>query len=177
MIIPNSSRLSYRLMDANDFEPLFQLDQDPAVMQYISDGVPSSEDQINKVLIPRMECYRNVDKGWGLWQVNITETNEYIGWMLVRPMFFFTDKPEMDNLELGWRFFQSTWGKGFATEAALHLIKHFRQSTKSFGAIADQNNIASISVMKKLGMKYIKTFTYKDPLLDAEVVYYKVSNN
>lgn len=179
MIISNSSRLSYRLMDANDIEPLFQLDQDPAVMRFISGGVPTSKEQIESVFIPRMESYRSLDKGWGLWQVNVTQTDDYIGWILVRPMFFFSSHPEFDNLEIGWRFFQSAWGKGYASEAAGHLIQQLsgNKNIKHFSAIADKDNIASISVMKKVGMQYVKTYTHKDPLFEAEVIYYQVKSN
>ena len=52
MKIANSQRLSYRLMNAGDSTPLFELDQDPAVMHFINGGVPSSMEQINDVFIP-----------------------------------------------------------------------------------------------------------------------------
>lgn len=176
MKIANSQRLSYRLMNAGDSTPLFELDQDPAVMHFINGGVPSSMEQINDVFIPRMQSYRNADKGWGLWQINLSETNEYLGWVLVRPMYFFSENPEFDNLELGWRFFQSTWGKGYASEAAQHIKQQLSgdNSIKSFSAIADEDNIASVGVMKKIGMEYVKTYTHKDPLFETEVVYYQV---
>ncbi|MBB6544238.1 RimJ/RimL family protein N-acetyltransferase [Thalassotalea piscium] len=166
-------------MNNDDADKLFQLDQDPAVMAFINGGKPSSRDQINTVLIPRMNAYRNAVKGWGLWQVNTIDTNEYIGWVLARPMHFFSDTPEIDNIELGWRFFQSTWGKGYASEAALNIIKQLstNKEIKCFSAIADETNLASIGVMKKIGMSYIKTYRHIDPLFECDVVYYQVSNN
>ena len=102
MKMNNSARLSYQLMTIDDAELLYQLDQDPEVMRFISDGNPSSRETIYNVLVPRMQKYLNSTKGWGIWQVNITETNEYIGWVLVRPMNFFSTSPEFDNLELFW---------------------------------------------------------------------------
>ena len=179
MKIANSARLSYRLMDENNAEELFQLDQDPAVMKFINGGTPSSREQVKTVLIPRMQAYRDADKGWGLWQVNHTETGEYLGWVLVRPMYFFSDNPEVDNLELGWRFFQSTWGKGYASEAAQHIKQQLShdKSIKSFSAIANENNFASVGVMKKIGMAYVKTYLHTDPLFECDVVYYQIANN
>ncbi|GHF00882.1 hypothetical protein GCM10011501_32940 [Thalassotalea profundi] len=166
-------------MDENNAEELFQLDQDPAVMKFINGGTPSSREQVKTVLIPRMQAYRNAEKGWGLWQVNDTETGEYLGWVLVRPMYFFSDNPEIDNLELGWRFFQSTWGKGYASEAAQHIKQQLShdKTIKSFSAIADENNLASVGVMKKIGMKYIKTYFHTDPLFECDVVYYQIANH
>ncbi len=178
MKINNSARLSYQLMTANDAELLYQLDQDPEVMRFISDGKTSSRDTIKNILVPRMEKYHNPDKGWGIWQVNIIETNEYIGWVLVRPMNFFSDYPEFDNLELGWRFFRSSWGKGFASEAAAHIQNALAKDTnnKKFSAIADEKNLGSIGVMKNIGMSYIKTYLHIDPLFECQVAYYQIQN-
>ena len=178
MKINNSVRLSYRLMTADDAELLYQLDQDPEVMRFISNGKISSRDSIENVLVPRMQKYLNVDKGWGIWQVNIAETGEYIGWVLVRPMNFFSDEVEFDNLELGWRFFQVSWGKGFASEAANHIQKVFalQSEYKKFSAIADEENMGSIGVMKNIGMSYIKTYLHTDPLFECQVAYYQINN-
>jgi RimJ/RimL family protein N-acetyltransferase len=165
-------------MTIDDAELLYQLDQDPEVMRFISDGNPSSRETINNVLVPRMQKYLNSTKGWGIWQVNITETNEYIGWVLVRPMNFFSTSPEFDNLELGWRFFQTSWGKGFASEAAQHIkdVLAAKSEYKKFSAIADESNLASIGVMKKIGMSYIKTYLHVDPLFKCNVAYYQIKN-
>ena len=178
MKINNSAHLSYRLMTADDAELLYQLDQDPEVMRFITDGKISSRENIENVLIPRMQKYLNRDKGWGLWQVNIAETDQYIGWVLVRPMNFFSDSPEFDNLELGWRFFRSSWGKGFASEAAQHIKDALavQPDNKRFSAIADEENLGSIGVMKKLGMSYVKTYLHIDPLFECQVAYYQIKN-
>lgn len=178
MEIANSSRLKYRLMDSNDAAPLFQLDQDPQVMKFINGGKISTKETITTILIPRMESYRDPRQGWGLWHISISTTNEYIGWVLVRPMNFFSNNPEFDNLELGWRFYQSSWGKGYASEAAKHIKNHLAKNKKykKFSAIADKNNLGSIGVMKNLDMSYIKTYFHKDPLFETHVVYYQIAN-
>ena len=88
MIIIPSARLSYTLMTKADSELFFQLDQDPEVMRFLNGGKPSTMTEINEIFIPRMERYLNKQKGWGLWQVNISSSNEYIGWIFVRPMHF-----------------------------------------------------------------------------------------
>jgi RimJ/RimL family protein N-acetyltransferase len=176
MNINPSARLNYKLMTHEDGELLFQLDQDPEVMRFLNGGRPSSMDEIKDVFIPRMESYANQQKGWGLWQVNISSSNEFIGWILVRPMNFFSDSPEFDNLELGWRFFQSSWGKGYASEAALHIkdTLAINSGLKCFSAIAVENNLGSIAVMKKIGMSYVKSYLHKDPLFESQVVYYQI---
>jgi RimJ/RimL family protein N-acetyltransferase len=176
MIIIPSARLSYKLMTKADGELLFQLDQDPEVMRFLNGGKPSTMNEINEIFIPRMESYLNKQKGWGLWQVNISSSNEYIGWILARPMNFFSEAPEFDNVELGWRFFQLSWGKGYASEAALHIKNNLAKNNdlKRFSAIAVRDNLGSIEVMKKIGMSYVKTYLHKDPLFESHVVYYQI---
>jgi RimJ/RimL family protein N-acetyltransferase len=91
-------------------------------------------------------------------------------------MDFFNESPQWDNLELGWRFKQSAWGKGYGTEAAKAIIAALQQQKgyRRFAAIALQGNDASCNIMKKLGMKYVKTDLHKDPLGDMEVLYYQL---
>ncbi|BBN82612.1 GNAT family acetyltransferase [Pseudoalteromonas sp. A25] len=175
MTITDSQRLTYRLMDENDAHLLFELDQDPAVMKYINGGRPNSMDDINDTFIPRLKAFTNLAQGWGLWQVNITETNQFIGWILVRPMGFFNNERNDSDLELGWRFKQCTWGKGYASEAAEHIAQALavNPTTHHFSAIALPDNVGSIAIMKKLGMSFVKEYIHKDPLGDSKVVLYR----
>ncbi|UTA47113.1 GNAT family N-acetyltransferase [Simiduia sp. 21SJ11W-1] len=174
MNINPTARLCFRLMDANDGDLLFELDQDPEVMRYINGGKVTARSTIDEVMIPRMAAYRNPALGWGLWAVNSRLDQAFLGWVLVRPMQFFSPAPDYQCLELGWRFKQAYWGKGFATEAAAQVAEAVAGApgVRSLSAIALPGNTASIAVMKKLGMRYVKTDIHKDPLGDAEVVYY-----
>ncbi len=124
--------------------------------------------------LPRQKLYSCHRKGWGLWHCSVTRTNEFIGWILSRPMDFFTKDRDDQTIELGWRFVQSSWGKGFASEAALKIAHHIEQigGISRISAIADPENRASINIMKKLGMNYQKTAIHEDPLGNTCVVYY-----
>jgi len=176
MNVPPSERLSYQLMSEKDADLLFQLDQDSAVMKYINGGKLSSREQIESISLPRMKSYTNQAKGWGLWKVTLTETAEFFGWILVRPMDYFSDKPQYQNLELGWRFNRKSWGKGYATEAA-SALKHAiiqKGDVSKLTAIAMEDNRASLKIMINLDMQYVKTYTHKDPLGDMEVALYEL---
>lgn len=180
MNIDNSARLSYQLIDKTDSEFLFQLDQNPEVMRYINGGDMPTRKDISEVFIPRHNAYKNVEKGWGLWKVTVIATQAEIGWILVRPMDFFSDQPIWHDIELGWRFLQSTWGKGYASEAAIHIKQLLAKQpeNKSFSAIAVKDNFGSIAIMKKLGMAYIKAYIHSDSQLgDLDVVLYRIENN
>ncbi|MBL4660426.1 MAG: GNAT family N-acetyltransferase [Alcanivoracaceae bacterium] len=177
MKIFNSTRLSYQLMDANDFQLLYELDQDPEVMKYINGGKPTTKEDIEEVFLPRIDAYTNSPKGWGLWKVTINCSAEFIGWILVRPMDFFSNQPQLENLELGWRFIKKSWAKGYATEAAQHIMQALikNRSATQFSAIAVSDNLASIAIMKKLGMRFQKKDIHKDPLGDMLVEYYSLN--
>ncbi len=176
MIIENTERLSIALMDETDAQLMWELDQDPEVMRYINGGKISSMEDIEQVMIPRMKTYRDPEKGWGLYKVYITDSNEFIGWILVRPMDFFNDNTQWDNLELGWRFKQSSWGKGYGTEAAKAVMDalHQQKGYKRFAALALEGNEGSMNIMKKLGMRFVERTLHKDPLGDLDVVYYQL---
>jgi RimJ/RimL family protein N-acetyltransferase len=177
--VPDSARLSFRLMDSKDGQALWQIDQDPAVMKYLNGGVPTKMEQVKATFIPRMEQYRNNDKGWGIWQVSDKESHEYLGWVLIRPMAFFTDMPNFKDLELGWRFFQSSWGKGYATEAAIAIKNAVITNTDitHVSALALADNLGSIGVMKKMGMSFVKAYLHKDPIGDFDAVHYQMPVN
>lgn len=182
MHINDSQRLTYRLINKNDAQALFDLDNDPEVMRYITLGKTTPMEDVINIAIPRFEKYTNAEQGWGLWKVDIKATNTFIGWVLVRPFNFFSESPEFDNLELGWRFMQKSWGQGYATEAALsvqnaliELAKSGKSQVTTLSAIANVENIGSISVMKKLGMTYQKTYVEETPYGDIPTEYYQRS--
>ena len=174
--IADSARLRFRLMGEEDAQALWELDQDPEVMHFLNGGKPNSMETIKDVFMPRMLSYTNASKGWGIWQVLDKMTNEYLGWVLVRPMVFFTDSPNFADLELGWRFFKKAWGKGYATEAAIAIkaVVTLPADVQHVSALAVENNIASIKVMEKIGMRFVRQYVHKDPIGDFNAVHYQM---
>lgn len=173
MLVRNSARLSFHYVTEADKEFLWELDQDEEVMRYINGGKLSSKEDIDNIFIPRVLAYSNPALGWGLWRVETLDSKESIGWILVRPFGFFTATPEIDNVELGWRFKRAYWGMGYATEAA-KAIKDalYLNGIDQFSAIANPDNAASINIMKKLGMRFSHELEYKDSVYHETVVVY-----
>ncbi|MGE6648864.1 GNAT family N-acetyltransferase [Shewanella colwelliana] len=180
MQIANSPRLQFEMITYRDADLLFELDQDPQVMRYINGGTPSTMSDITERFIPRVEAFTNVEKGWGLWKVTTLASEDprpaqFIGWILVRPMDFFSDQPNCHDIEIGWRFKRCSWGKGYATEAA-HAVADAiaaQPEVTHLSAIADDANFGSINIMKKLGMDFIKVDTYDVHGRDVDVVCYQ----
>lgn len=166
MLVPDSDRLKYRLLDCcqADSELLWQLDQDPLVMKFITRGKTTTREEIENRFLPRLQAYRDPESGWGLWGVNSKHADEFLGWVLIRPMGFFGGERDDRNLEIGWRFHQSAWGKGYATEAAQAVAAALILANQcdDLSAVALPENTASIHVMKKLGLQYLHTTDHDD---------------
>ncbi|MEM5506539.1 GNAT family N-acetyltransferase [Shewanella frigidimarina] len=183
MQIENTSRLQLSLMTLNDSALLFELDQDERVMHFLNGGNKTTQHQIDTIMLPRLAQYLNPSKGWGLWKVHALDcdenaqhglSGEYLGWVLVRPMHFFT-QAQPHNLELGWRFKHISWGKGYATEAAKAVMDAVSEpdDVTHVSAVAVEDNLASIAIMKKLGMTFQHKSIHRDPLGDTEAVFYQ----
>ncbi len=179
MHVECSERLHYQFITRDDANFLFEIDQDVAVMRYINGGSPTSMKKIHSVAIPRLKSYANKDRGWGQWKVSIRAAqgsleNTGIGWILVRPMDFFSSSPQWHNLEIGWRFKRSSWGSGYSTEAAKAVIKALNKKTEVqiISGLTLRENGASIKIMNKLGMTFLKRGSHRDQLGNRELVYY-----
>lgn len=160
LVVPSSARLRYRLMDGanpRDSQLWFELDQDPEVMRFLNDGKPTTREENDNFIVPRVASFTDPAAGHGLWEIADRHSGEYLGWILVRCYRFDRAEREDDNLELGWRLKRKYWNQGITTEAARALIDVLQRNPaiRAFSALAAPGNLASIGVMKKLGMRYV----------------------
>ncbi|QPG04738.1 GNAT family N-acetyltransferase [Salinimonas marina] len=173
MEFADTDRLRFDYITAHDADFLWELDQDEEVMRYLNGGHKSTRAEIDSVFLPRLAAYSNQALGWGLWKVIEKESDTAIGWILVRPFGFFTSHPDIDNIELGWRFKRAYWGKGYASEAARAIRDGLAfTGISKFSAIAAPKNAGSIAVMRKLGMSFSHTQFYEDNVYSEDVVVY-----
>jgi DNA mismatch repair protein MutS len=163
-------------MSAADADLWFELDQDPEVMRFLNDGIPTPREDINDYFVPRVEAFTDPSTGCGLWEVADKRSGEYLGWILVRQYGFGTDYHEQDNLEFGWRLKRHCWNRGIATEAVRAILKVVcsNPAIRVISSIADPDNLASIGVMKKLGMHYVGKRMHHTPKRLFQCVYYEM---
>lgn len=126
-------------------------------MHFLNHGKPTPWEEVESFLVPRIASFTVPAEGLGIWEVADKHSGDYFGWIIAR--YYRFDKPERetDNLELGWRLKRVCWGKGIATEAARAIMATLARNPaiRAFSALADPANLASIGVMKNLGMRFV----------------------
>jgi ribosomal-protein-alanine N-acetyltransferase len=145
--IIETKRLHLREFSLNDAKDLFLLNSDPDVIKYTGDNHFKNLEEAQQLIInyDQYEKYK-----MGRLTVLLKETNEYLGWCGLKY------HNESDEVDIGFRFFKKEWGKGYATEAAVACLKYGFETLKLKRIIGRvlKDNIASINVMKKIGMHF-----------------------
>jgi ribosomal-protein-alanine N-acetyltransferase len=134
-----------------DCKPMYRIFCDADVMRF-SDGVKTKE-WVHDWLHTCLEGYQT----WGFGPYAIVEqgNQDVIGYC---GLFFFPDIDGQAEVEIGYRLARSTWGKGYATEAAQAVCDYAFTTLgiKRLIAMIDPSNVASIRVAENIGMQYEK---------------------
>ncbi len=153
-IIIETTRLVLRTFTVGDAPLIYELNIDPDVTLYTGDPIQDlqhAEQVLEQIILPQYVLYNH-----GRWAVYTKpELNPmaigFIGWCGLKA------RPERKEIDLGYRFMKTAWGKGYATEAAYACLKYgFEKLTiqRIIGRAMPQN-LASIRVLEKCGMQFI----------------------
>jgi [ribosomal protein S5]-alanine N-acetyltransferase len=130
------------------YEDVYSMNSDSNVMKFIGNESPfinSPNDYYNN-------WYKNllshtVKDETEIFAIVKKETNEYIGF---NGIFI----PPNENIyELAFRFKKETWGKGYATESSISILKEWFNYKPTSKVFADYHpdNIGSKKILHKLG--------------------------
>lgn len=148
-----TARLILRELEPSDFNDLAEIMRDGEVKR-VYEHIFTDED-IYEWLNRQTDRYRRY--GFGLWAAELKESGEIIGQAGLTIQL--CDDTEV--LEIGYLLKEKFRHKGFATEAAkgcmLYAFKKL-DSNKVY-SIIKKDNLPSIRVAKRLGMKIEKEFT------------------
>ena len=168
-VIIETDRLLLRTFTTEDAQLIYDLNLDPEVIRYTLDPIKDIEHAkqvLEQVILPQYALYNH-----GRWAVHLKPEFEFIGWCGLKA------RPERNEIDLGYRFIQKTWGKGYATESAYTSIKYGFEKLNLNRIVgrAMPGNTGSIRVLEKCGMTYIgeeivddypaKTFEIFNPLI------------
>ncbi|QEL26848.1 GNAT family N-acetyltransferase [Bosea sp. F3-2] len=143
-----TERLSIRPRTMADFDACLAMDRDPEVIKHITG--PWDDPEAHKLFL-RDRIQRNFGEGFGYWSIfNNARTDQFLGWVLLIPYDGVGPK-----IEIGWRLNRLSWGKGYATEAALPFVRYSFHNLNLPEIVTDINpdNLGSIRVAEKIGMK------------------------
>ena len=140
-IILQTPCLILRQITIDDAPLILELNSDPEIVKYVHEPtlktVEQAEEIITNIILPQ---YKN---NLGRWAIITKTDNDFIGWCGLKY------RPDVDEIDLGYRLMQNAWGKGFATEAAAKTLEHGFNSlnVKLITGRAHIENIASIKVL------------------------------
>ncbi len=168
-IILETDRLLLRTFTKEDAQLVYDLNLDPEVIRYTGDPIRDldhAQQVLEQVILPQYALYNH-----GRWAVHTKDSLEFIGWCGLKT------RPERNEIDLGYRFMQKAWGKGYATEAAYGTIQYGFKKLKLHRIVgrAMPQNTGSLRVLEKCGMNFIgdeivdehpaKTYEIFNPLI------------
>ena len=146
-----TERLILREYTQHDAPAFFALNSDPQVMRYVPDEPMVSVEQAREILRSHpITDYK--ERGFGRFACILKATGEHIGFSGLKYL------KEINDVDLGFRFVPSQWGKGLATEAALASIRYGFDELKldRIVGLAETENRGSIRVLEKTGMQFVQ---------------------
>jgi RimJ/RimL family protein N-acetyltransferase len=149
MTLLETERLNLRELAFDDAPFILTLLNDPSFLRYINDkNVRNLEDARQYMLNGPMNSYAR--NGFGLYLVALKESQTPIG------LCGLLKREELPDADIGFAFLPEFWGKGFAQEAAVAVMKDARErlGLTHLLAIVMPDNHASIKLLEKLGMKF-----------------------
>ena len=148
-VIFDTPRLLLRRFTEADVPLLLELNSDPEVLTYLHEPMLENEEHalqiLQTIILPQYE------KNLGRLAVHVKETNEFIGWCGLKAI------PELNEIDLGYRFMKKAWGKGYATECASHTLDYGfnKLGLDKITGRAHIHNLASCRILEKIGMTFI----------------------
>lgn len=165
--ILETPRLLLRELNVNDAEQFYQLNLNPNVIKYTGNSAFANVGEAVSFLENYQDYKQN---GYGRWAVIDKSNNEFLGWCGLK-----YDK-DLDETDIGFRFFEQQWNKGYATESAKACLEYGLDvlDLQAIVGRAMQENKASVKVLEKIGLAFEKTFDF-DP--NHKGVIYKINKN
>ena len=143
--ILTTERLVLRPVTTDDHAVLLAHWAAPDVRRFLFDGEVLSPAEISEAIENSTRDFGRA--GYGLWLIHQKGGTDLVGTAGLRPL-------EDLGLEIFYSLAPASWGKGYATEAALAVVEHALGPLGLPEVLAevDEGNTASIAVIERLGM-------------------------
>lgn len=154
-VILETDRLLLREYVEEDAEAFFKLNNDPEVLRFVPDKRLLNVEQARQILIDHpIADYRKYGLGRGA--CILKSTGEQIGFAGLKYL------EELGEVDVAFRLMRIHWGHGLATEASLASVRFgfANLGLKRIIGLVMPENIASVRVLEKTGLRYAETVTF-----------------
>lgn len=151
----DTGRLILRYFTLEDCDAFFRLGSDPEIIRY-AQSTPLESLAAAREAMHRLPLHDYATYGYGRFACVWKATGAVVGFSGVKFV------PEIDDNELGYRFFPEYWGLGLATEAGQASIAFARDALrlKRLVGLVHPDNLASARVLRKLGFELERQVAY-----------------
>jgi RimJ/RimL family protein N-acetyltransferase len=158
----HTKRCVLRQWKDSDLAPWCEMNADAEVRRYFPSKATEEE------ALAAAQRYRDAiaQRGWGTWALEIPGVLAFAGFVgLMVPHF---DAPWIPAVEIGWRLPRTTWGQGFATEAAQAALDFglSHLNLREIVAVTVPANMPSRRVMDRLGMMRDEAGDFDHPRIE-----------
>lgn len=157
-VVAETARLVLRTWRPDDADAFAAMNADPTVTAYVGGPLDRAA---SDALLARIVAFW-AEHGYGRAAVEERSSGVLLGWVGLgaHPL---TD----GEIEIGWRLVASAWGRGYATEAAVVMrdLAFASYGLPGIVSIARRDNVASVAVMRKIGMRYRRDVPWDGPPL------------
>ena len=139
-----------------DFAAAYATDRDPLVLRYIGDGTGETRSFEDFCAHFRARIESWMSPICRMWVMRPHGSDVFLGLVFLKPV---KDTP---YVEVGYRMPQSSWGQGYATEAARAAISYGFDvgNLDEITAVTHPDNAASQHVLNKCGLRRDGTLNY-----------------
>ena len=151
--ILQTERLFLRELNVGDAGSFYELNFYENVIRYTGDRSFENVEEAARFL----QNYKDYEtNGYGRWAVIDKSNGGFLGWCGLKY------SKDADETDIGFRFFEHYWNKGYATESARACLTYGFQKLelKTIVGRAMADNIASVKVLEKLGLVFEKEFDF-----------------
>ncbi len=159
-----TERMILREWKDEDLDGFARINSDHLIMEYFPRRLDEKD---TEKLVQRFRAHFK-KYGYGFYAIELKATGQFIGFVGLGHVEL--EVPFAPAVEIAWRLDYESWGKGYATEAALAVL-HYAFTELGLDevvAYAVFDNRRSIHVMEKLGMKHDKKGDFMYPKLPED---------
>ena len=161
MVIFETENLKIRWLIMNDILAFHKMQSNPLVMQYAT-GIVKSLAEHTVELQGLIAKYEVANNDFWIYAVERKVDKQFVGTCALIK--------DGENDEIGYRFLQEYWGKGYGAETCKGLVTYCKKNGfKKLIAYVVDKNIASINIVKRLNFTPIRKQIAEDLQLEETV--------